>query len=60
MNHDSSAPMAPNFSINPAAGGTTPAESPRWALARRGSHIRSAGKRRLIPFLGQEAYDSRV
>ena len=26
----------PNYSINPAAGGTAPAESPRRALARRG------------------------
>jgi len=32
----------PNYSINPAAGGTAPAESPRRALARRGLGERSA------------------
>ena len=32
----SGGPASPNFGINPAAGGTAPAESPRRALARRG------------------------
>ena len=34
----------PNYSMNPAAGGTAPAKSPRRAYARRGLCVRYANE----------------